>query len=172
MHNRVKRTCPECGHEVDGWAILASGLPDREISRVLVYPGCGDALYLGERAWHEDCWEKRWEGRRKPEPRPIVEDGQWCAPAIGCPRHRGEWHERRCYHLGNRFVDWVQMDNWDGRPGGGGWSCFIDYVEDLPEGGVIVEPNHANNAGEAEELWQRQVAKMYRGEPPDKDAGN
>ncbi len=172
MHNRVKRTCPECGQQIEGWAILASGVVDREVSRLDLSRISDDTLMPNATLWHEACWEKRCERWRKAILRPIVEDGQWCAPAIGCPRHKGQWHERRCYHLGNRFVDWVQMDEWDGRPGGGGWSCFIDYVEDLPDGGVIVEPNHANNPEQAEELWQRQVAKMCRGEPPDRDAGN
>lgn len=58
------------------------------------------------------------------------------------------YHTVRCTHLGNRFV--VETANQ-----ASGWR-FVDYVETLPDGEVVVE------TGE----WEALVAQMERGEPP------
>jgi hypothetical protein len=93
---------------------------------------------------------------------------EYCAPAIGCERHRDVWLCRRCCHLGNRFVAWVDSEGISR----GSWWAHIDYVEDLPDGEVLVEPGHADTLEAALELWDDMVAVMKSGRPPNPEWGN
>ncbi len=93
----------------------------------------------------------------------------WGQPSIFCERHKDRHEIRRCAHLGNRFVAWVQLDDWL-KPED--WCCFVDYVEDKPDGGIIVEPSHTHTVEDAQVLWQEQIEKMQAGIPPDPEAGN
>lgn len=93
---------------------------------------------------------------------------EWGQPSIFCERHKGRTDIRRCAHLGNRFVAWVQLDDWlmPDR-----WNAFVDFVEDVCGGNVIVEPGYAETFDGAMQLWNEQVAKMQRGEPPNPELG-
>lgn len=93
---------------------------------------------------------------------------EWCSPALGCPRHKDHWIFKRCAHLGSRFVVWSQMIDWTAKIG---WSAYIDYVEDLPDGDVIVQGNYTRNQEQAEEMWALMVKLMESGEAPNPERG-
>lgn len=77
-----------------------------------------------------------------------------------CPRHAKRLEVVRCTHIGERFV--VQMQN----PETG--YVLVDYVEDLPDDGLIIETNdwyHAEPA-QLDTVWQRAVERMRADDPP------
>ena len=90
------------------------------------------------------------------------------APCCEEPVHNCWWIVR-CAHLDNRFV--VAMRNRRG-------TCFVDYVEDLPDGDLLVEPHTAcfhgglsdvplgYNEGAVNRLFEELERKMLAGEPP------
>lgn len=92
------------------------------------------------------------------------------------PNTKRSYYAKRCMHVGNRFVVEIRPTQWDGG--------FVDYVEDLPDGEVIVEGHSALNygAGEdpetdewgdrADDLWDYLTKRMMAGDPPNPDWGD
>ena len=85
-----------------------------------------------------------------------------------CPRHDdplrpgnllpSRYTVARCDHLGDRFV--VQSDYCKSP------LTWVDYVEDLPDGTVLVESRALVYAAEIAAVWDAFVAKMLAGIPP------
>ena len=90
--------------------------------------------------------------------------------ASECNRHHIPWEAgpddlfsvRRCAHLGDRFVVEIRATQWEGG--------FIDYVEDLPDGEVLVEGHSAYDYSQnkdREGIWEALIERMMRDDPPD-----
>lgn len=82
--------------------------------------------------------------------------------ATECPRHRfgSAATIERCCHIGARFV--VQATS----PRTG--YVMVDYVEDLPDGGLVIETNdwYEPNSEAIDLIWQRAVERMRADDPP------
>lgn len=74
-----------------------------------------------------------------------------------CERGHGDVALVRCAHFQNRFV--VEI------AGTSSESHFIDYVEDMPDGSVVVEGYWVAPERQPE-MWALLNAKMLEGEPP------
>lgn len=87
--------------------------------------------------------------------------------ATECTRHglpwqpTGDWYQpyyvARCSHYGRRFV--VDIRNAESG------FVIVDYVEDLPDGDVLVEA-HSPASEDVGTCWDRLVARMLADDPP------
>lgn len=82
-----------------------------------------------------------------------------------CSRHKtaAPYRIARCCHIGDRFV--VQMERPERR------YTTIDYVEDLADGGLIVEATDWYEAEpqEIETVWSAKLDRLRTDLPPDPD---
>lgn len=79
-------------------------------------------------------------------------------PTTGVP-----YYVARCAHFGERFV--VQINANDSG------FIIVDYVEDLPDGDVLVEGHYPGLFDEElDELWQELTARMLANDPPRREA--
>ncbi len=85
-------------------------------------------------------------------------------PADFCDRHKTISLVRRCCHLGNRFV--IEM-----RRGDEAYRT-VDFVEDLPDGGVLVEADCCWDEQQAQVIWDWQVERLKNGETPVPERGS
>jgi hypothetical protein len=85
-------------------------------------------------------------------------------PVADCTRHfvdnhNGMYYAHRCMHIGNRFVVEIRS-----RESG---FVVVDYVEDLPNGDVLVE-GYDPNPEYVDRIWERLTGYLLAGCPPNK----